>query len=173
MGLLVARNDHLHSEICCQMRCLPSKQSQHLLHHPCSLALEIWLYLPFPTGLCGSYYWSTPQWIFWLSHGCSRPWAYEGGNSLPLQQKYWCSRCSQTLFPPCFPSLQLTWQMHLLCKRTHPPSEIRPQTLLCLPLTNWWRDTESKSGTRNLPSYLLWWTSWEMGRPSPHDRILS
>ena len=74
---------------------------------------EFQLYLPFPTGLCGPYYRPTPQWILWLSHGCSRPWTYEGGNSLPLQQKYWHSRCSQTLFPPCFLSLQLIWQMHL------------------------------------------------------------
>ena len=181
-GLLVARDDHLCLEIHCWMHCLQSKQSQHPPHCPCSLSLEIWLYLPFPTGLCGPYYWPTPQQIFWFSHGHSRPWAYEGGNSLPLQQKYWHSRYSQTLFPPCLPSLWFTQQMHLwlrplvylsLCKRTYLASEIWSQTLLCLPPTNRWRDRESKSGTRNLPLYLLWWTPREMGRPSSHGRILS
>ena len=99
-----------------------------------------------------------------------------------LATKYWCSRYSQTFFPPCFPSLWLTWQMHLwlrtsihlsLCKRTCPPSKIQPQTLLCLPSTNWWRNRESKSGARNLPPHLLQWTPQKMGRPSPHSRILS
>ena len=182
MGLLMARDNHLHLEICCWMHYLPSKQSQHPPYCPCSLSLEIWLYLPFSTGLCGPYYWPTPQWIFWFSHGHSRPWAYEGGNSLPLQQKYQCGRCSQTLFPPWLPSLWLTWQMHLrlrpsihlsLCKRTYLPSEIWPQTLLCLPPTNQWRDRESKSGARNLPPHLLQWTLRKIGRPSPHGRILS
>ena len=87
------------------------------------------------------------------------------------------------LFDPlCFPSLWLTWQMHLwlgtsihlsLCKRTCLPSKIWPQTLLCLPPTNWQRNRESKSGARNLPPHLLQWTPWKMGRPSPHGRILS
>ena len=64
--------------------------------------------------------------------------------------------------------------IHLcLCKRAHLPSKVWPQTLLCLPPTNQWRNKEGKPRTRNLSPYLLWWTSWEVGRPPPYGRILS
>ena len=169
-------------EIHLRMCQLPNCKGKHPSHSIQTITPCIWIPSPILFCIGWSHYWTPHFPPFQFSHGHGRPWAYEGGNLLPLQQGHWHSWSCLTLFLPHFSLVWPTFQSNLwprttICLGLHsriclPPS-IQHIPFHCLSPTDQQGDGMSKSGIGNLSKAVHLKQTQRMVIPTSHGRIQS
>ena len=104
--LLVAQDAHIHEELCRWMCCLSAGKDKLAPNRPTSDAYQRLHYrMTLCPDLLQFHHWFTSLRRFWFSHGCGRPWAFKGGNFMPLSQDHRRHRNYRTPHSECLPKI--------------------------------------------------------------------